>query len=83
VLPKPGEICEHLAGVYNSNSHARGLHYLTFVRENKQRNQCNGASRFKEKCLRKAQHYQSSFEGKKPLQFESTNIAAKKPQTFL
>ncbi len=30
-LPKPGEICKHLAGAYNSNSHARGLHYLTFV----------------------------------------------------
>jgi hypothetical protein len=29
---KPGEICKHLAGAYNSNSHARGLHYLTFVR---------------------------------------------------
>jgi hypothetical protein len=32
-LPKPGEICKHLAGAYNSNSHARGLHYLTFVCE--------------------------------------------------
>jgi hypothetical protein len=30
-LSKPREICEHLAGAYNSNSHARGLHYLTFV----------------------------------------------------
>jgi hypothetical protein len=30
-LPKPGEICIHLAGAYNSNSNARGLHYLTFV----------------------------------------------------
>ncbi len=30
-LPKPGEIYKHLAGAYNSNSHARGLHYLTFV----------------------------------------------------
>jgi hypothetical protein len=34
-LPKPGEICEHLAGAYNSNSHARGLYYLTFVCGNK------------------------------------------------
>jgi hypothetical protein len=34
-LPKPGEICKHLAGAYNSNSHARGLHYLTFVCGNK------------------------------------------------
>jgi hypothetical protein len=29
-LPKTGEICKHLTGAYNSNSHARGLHYLTF-----------------------------------------------------
>ena len=32
-LPKPGEICKHLAGAYNSNSHARWLHYRTFIRE--------------------------------------------------
>ncbi len=32
---KPGEICKHLAGAYNSNRHARGLHYLTFVCGNK------------------------------------------------
>jgi hypothetical protein len=35
VLPKPGEICKHLAGAYNSNSHAHGFHYLTFVCGNK------------------------------------------------
>jgi hypothetical protein len=34
-LPKPGEICKHVAGAYNSNSHAHGLHYLTFVCGNK------------------------------------------------
>jgi hypothetical protein len=34
-LPKPGEICKHLAGAYNSNSHACGLPYLTFVCGNK------------------------------------------------
>jgi hypothetical protein len=27
------EICKHLAGAYTSNSHACGLHYLTFVCE--------------------------------------------------
>ncbi len=52
---------------YSSNSHARGPHYLTFAAENKQRNQHNGASRFKEKCLRKAQHYQSSLKEEKAL----------------
>jgi hypothetical protein len=40
-----------------------GFTILLLYTENKQRNQCNGASGFKEKCLRKAQHYQSSFEG--------------------
>jgi hypothetical protein len=34
-LPKPRENCKHLAGAYNSNSHARGQHYLTFVCRNK------------------------------------------------
>jgi hypothetical protein len=29
-LAKLGEICKYLAGACNSNSHARGLHYLTF-----------------------------------------------------
>jgi hypothetical protein len=35
VLPKPGEICKHLAGAYISNNHAHELHYLTFVCGNK------------------------------------------------
>ncbi len=43
---------------------------------------CNGASRFKEKCLRKAQHYQSSLKEEKPLQFEFTNIADKNHNLF-
>jgi hypothetical protein len=30
-LAKLREICKYLAGACNSNSHARGLHYLTFV----------------------------------------------------
>jgi hypothetical protein len=51
VLLKPGEICKHLAGAYNSNNHAPGLHYFTFVRRKQ------AESHFKEKCLRKAQHY--------------------------
>jgi hypothetical protein len=63
----------------------RGLHYLTFVCGKQSReNQYNGACRVKEKCLRKAQHYQSSFEGGEgPLQIEFTNIATKKPQPLL
>jgi hypothetical protein len=65
---EPGEICKHLAGAYNSNSHARGLHYLTFVCGKQLRsNQRNGVSHFKEKCLRKAQQYQSSLKEEKAL----------------
>ncbi len=57
-----------------------GFTILLLYAENKQRNQWNGASSFKEKCPRKAQHYQSSLKEEKPLQFEFTNIAAKKNQ---
>ncbi len=35
-LTKLREICKYLAGACNSNSHARGLHYLTFVCKTKQ-----------------------------------------------
>ena len=35
-LPKLTETCKYLAGACNSNSHARGLHYLTFVCKTKQ-----------------------------------------------
>ncbi len=35
-LAKLREICKYLAGACNSNSHARGLHYLTFVCKTKQ-----------------------------------------------
>ncbi len=34
-LAKLKEICKYLASACNSNSHARGLHYLTFVCKNK------------------------------------------------
>ncbi len=33
---KTERICQYLAGACNSNSHARGLHYLTFVCKTKQ-----------------------------------------------
>jgi hypothetical protein len=45
-LPKPGEICKYLAGACNSNSHARGLHYLTFVCETKQGKSMQGGESF-------------------------------------
>ena len=60
-----------------------GFTILLLYEEDMQRNQRNGVSRFKEKCLRKAQHYQSSLKDEKPLQFDSANIVAKKPQPLL
>jgi hypothetical protein len=45
-----------------------GFTILLLYAENKQKNQCNGASRFKEKCLRKAQHYQSSLKEEKAIE---------------
>jgi hypothetical protein len=41
LLAKWREICKYLAGACNSNSHARGLHYLTFVCKTRQGNQRN------------------------------------------
>ncbi len=44
-----------------------GFTILLLYAENKQRNQRNGASHFMEKCLREAQHYQSSLKEEKVL----------------
>jgi hypothetical protein len=38
-----------------------------YLRKQSRENQYNGASRFNEKCLRKAQHYQSSLKEEKTL----------------
>ncbi len=65
-LAKLGEICKYLAGACNSNSHARGLHYLTFVCKTRQGNQCNEASRLR-KCIKRAQRYQFALNAKKSL----------------
>jgi hypothetical protein len=59
-LPKPVEICKYLADACNSNSHARGLHYLTFCLLNKA-GKINAMGRvILRKCFRKAQRYLSS-----------------------
>ncbi len=63
-LAKLGEICTNLAGACNSNSHARGLHYLTFVCKTRQGNQRNEASRLR-KCIKRAQRYQFALNAKK------------------
>ncbi len=80
-LPKPGEICKHLAGAYNSNSHARGLCYLTFVCGNKA-GKINTTGRVViGKMSQKSSALSNLFEGGEiPLQIEFADLAAKKPQ---
>ncbi len=68
MLPKPGEICKHLTGATTiQTAMPVGFTILLMYARNKQKNQRNGASRFKEKCLRKAQHYQFSLKEEKAL----------------
>ncbi len=83
-LPKPGEICKHLASTYSSNSHARGLHYLTFVCGNKA-GKINAMGRV---VLRKNVSESSVlsilFEWwEVPLQIEFANICCQKTTTSL
>jgi hypothetical protein len=83
-LPKPGEICKHLAELTIQTVIPVGFCYLTFVCENKQGNLYYGVSHLKENCLRKAQHYRSSLKEEKTLAiYDPTNIVAKKPQPLL
>jgi hypothetical protein len=67
-----------LAGAYNSNSHARGLHYLTFVCGNKAgKINVKGASQ-------KSSALSILFEGGEvPLQIEFANICRQKTTTSL
>ncbi len=64
MFAKLREICKYLAGACNSNSHARGLHYLTFVCKTRQGNQRNEASILR-KCIKRAQRYQFALNAKK------------------
>jgi hypothetical protein len=60
-----------------------GFTILLLYVENKQKNQCNGGSCFKEKCLRKAQHYQSSLKEEKALcNFNSLTLPPKNHNLF-
>jgi hypothetical protein len=68
-LPNPGEICKHLAGAYNSNSHTRRLLLSYFSMRKQAGKSIQWRESFKEVCLRKAQHYWSSLKEEKPLQF--------------
>jgi hypothetical protein len=65
-LAKLREIFKYLAGACNSNIHARGLHYLTFVCKTRQGNQRNEASRLR-KCIKRAKRYQFALNAKKSL----------------
>jgi hypothetical protein len=67
VCAKLREICKYLAGACNSNSHARGLHYLTFVCKTKQGNHRNEASRLRECIKKRAQRYQFAWNAKMSL----------------
>ncbi len=82
-LAKLREICKYLAGACNSNSPARGLHYLTFVCKTRQGNQRNEASHLR-KCIKRAQHYQFALNAKKsPCKLNSLHCRQKKTTTSL
>ncbi len=80
MLTKLREICKYLAGACNSNSHARGLHYLTFVCKTKQGKsmQWGESSR---KMIQKSSALSIHFKTRRSLlQIEFTTFAAKKPR---
>ncbi len=82
-LAKLREICKFLAGACNSNSHARGLHYLTFVCKTKQGNQRNEASRLR-KCIKKSSALSISLECEEvSLQIEFTTLPPKNHNLFV
>jgi hypothetical protein len=67
--PNPGEICKHLAGAYNSNSHTRRPLLSYFCKREQAGKSLQWRESFKEVRLRKVQHYRSSLKKEKPLQF--------------
>ncbi len=74
------EICKYLAGACNSNSHARGLHNLTFVCK-KQDRKINALRRVvSENVLKRAQCYHSHGMRRSLVANWIYYIAAKKPQ---
>ncbi len=83
-LPKPGEFCKHLAGAYNSNSHARGasLSYFCIWKTSREIN-AMGRIALRKNVSEKLSIINSLWRRRRPLQIEFTNIAAKKPQPLL
>ncbi len=78
-LAKLREICKSLAGACNSNSPARGLHYLTLSAKTRQGKQRNEASCLR-KCFKRAQRYHSLGMRRSLFANWIHYIAAKKPQ---
>ncbi len=79
-LTKLIEICKYLAGACNSNSHARGLHYLTFVCKNKAGKSTQWGE-LSQKMYWKELSIITRMECEEvSLQIEFYYIAAKKPQ---
>ncbi len=68
-LPNPGEIFRHMAGAYNSNSHARRVLISYFCVRKQAEKPMQRRKALKEICHRKAQHYPSFLKREKPLQF--------------
>ncbi len=65
-LAKLREICKYLAGACNSNSHAHGLHYLTFVCKNKAgKSTQRGES--SQKCIKNSSALSLAWNAKKSL----------------
>ncbi len=78
-LAKLREICKYFAGPCNSNSHAHGLHYLTFVCKTRQGNQRNEASCLR-KCIKKSSVLSFAWNAKKSLCKLNSLHCHQKPQ---
>jgi hypothetical protein len=66
-LGKLREICKYLAGACNSNSHARGLHYFTFVCKTKQGKSMQRGESSHENVSKELSVINSLWNAKKPL----------------
>jgi hypothetical protein len=82
-LPKLREIWKYLAGAFNSNSHARGLHILLLSAKRSRENHCNEASRLK-KNIQKSSALSIQLKwGEVPLQLNSLHLPPKNHNPFV
>ncbi len=79
-LAKLREICKYLAGACNSNSHARGLHYLTSCLQNKAGKTTQWGKLSQKNASKRAQRYHSLGMRRSLFANCIHYIAAKKPQ---